>query len=128
MSTTKEIEIKKEKEKEIEIIKEEEKETEKEDKEIVTLVSNDEKKFELSKDLVLLSGTLKAMLTGHGSFREKQTGVIQLKNIRGEVLKYVVEYLKYKKKYQKSNKEIPQFDNPTEIALELLMAANFLEL
>ncbi|KAJ6246451.1 elongin-c [Anaeramoeba flamelloides] len=90
--STKEIKKEKEKEKEIEIIKEEEKEKEKEDKEIVTLVSNDEKKFELSKDLVLLSGTLKAMLTGHGSFREKQTGVIQLKNIRGEVLKYVVEY------------------------------------
>ncbi|KAJ3443442.1 elongin-c [Anaeramoeba flamelloides] len=116
------------KEKEIEIVKEEEREKEKEDQEIVTLVSNDEKKFELSKDLVLLSGTLKAMLTGHGSFREKQTGIIQLKNIRGEVLKYVVEYLKYKKKHQDSNKEIPQFHIPTEIALELLMAANFLEL
>ncbi|KAJ6251645.1 elongin-c [Anaeramoeba flamelloides] len=126
--STKEIKKEKEKEKEIEIIKEEEKEKEKEDQEIVTLVSNDEKKFELSKDLVLLSGTLKAMLTGHGSFREKQTGVIQLKNIRGEVLKYVVEYLKYKKQYQNSKKEIPQFDIPTEIALELLMAANFLEL
>ncbi|KAJ1034160.1 hypothetical protein NDA18_001026 [Ustilago nuda] len=50
---------------------------------------------------------------------------------RGEVLEKVIEYLHFKTKYgAAADLDIPDFKNriPPEIALELLMAADFLEL
>ncbi|PWN51432.1 hypothetical protein IE53DRAFT_386172 [Violaceomyces palustris] len=50
---------------------------------------------------------------------------------RGEVLEKVVEYLIYNTKYSQTSNDadIPDFQNriPPEIALELLMAADFLD-
>ena len=46
---------------------------------------------------------------------------------RSHVLQKVCMYFTYKVRYTNSSTEIPDFPIPPEIALELLMAANFLD-
>ena len=48
-------------------------------------------------------------------------------NSRSHVLQKVCMYFTYKVRYTNSSTEIPDFPIPPEIALELLMAANFLD-
>ena len=51
-----------------------------------------------------------------------------LGDISTRILEKVCSYFYYKKRYAKVvNEKIPDFDIPPEIALELLMAANFLD-
>lgn len=47
--------------------------------------------------------------------------------IRSHVLAKVCQYFTYKIRYTNSSTEIPEFPISREIALELLMAANFLD-
>ena len=60
-----------------------------------------------------------------GNFSEAQTGVCHLENISGIVLEKVVEYFYYNEKYRNSE-GVPDMDIPSELCLELLMAADFL--
>ena len=46
---------------------------------------------------------------------------------RSHVLAKVCQYFTYKVRYTNSSTEIPEFPISREIALELLMAANFLD-
>ena len=46
---------------------------------------------------------------------------------RSHVLSKVCQYFTYKVRYTNSSTEIPEFPISREIALELLMAANFLD-
>ena len=102
------------------------------DPEWVTLVSEDDFRFILDYRCAISSGTIKTMLsTGEGGgFAEAQSNTVSLQ-IRGEVLEKVIEYLMWKTKYSdaSSTVDIPDFQNriPPEIALELLMAADFLD-
>jgi transcription elongation factor B subunit 1 len=53
---------------------------------------------------------------------------VVLGDIGTRILEKVCSYFYYKKRYAKVvNEKIPEFDIPPEIALELLMAANFLD-
>ncbi|KAN0061608.1 elongin C [Thecaphora frezii] len=65
-----------------------------------------------------------------GGFAEAESHTAHLQ-IRGEVLEKIVEYLHWKTKYSaaENDLEVPDFQNriPPEIALELLMAADFLD-
>lgn len=90
----------------------------------VTLISGDGFKFVLEKDVALESGTLSKMLTGE--FEEATRGKVELGSIDGAVLEKVVEYLHYHAKY-KDIIDAPEFDVPTEMALELLVAADYLD-
>jgi len=47
--------------------------------------------------------------------------------LRSHVLQKVCMYFTYKVRYTNSSTEIPEFPIAPEIALELLMAANFLD-
>jgi transcription elongation factor B subunit 1 len=60
-----------------------------------------------------------------GNFSEAQTGVCHLENITGIVLEKVVEYFYYNEKYRNSE-GVPDMDIPSELCLELLMAADYL--
>ena len=63
-----------------------------------------------------------------GSFRETETKQVHLQEISGAVLEKVCQYFYYKLKYANtSSKNIPEFKVPPEMALELLMASNFLD-
>ena len=102
------------------------------DPEWVTLVSEDDFRFILDYRCAISSGTIKTMLSTSegGGFAEAQSNTVSLQ-IRGEVLEKVIEYLMWKTKYSdaSSTVDIPDFQNriPPEIALELLMAADFLD-
>lgn len=89
----------------------------------VKLISNDGFTFTISKQAASVSGTLKNMLSD--TFEEGMTNTIKLHDIDGSVLEKVVEYLYYNQKY-KDCVDVPEFSVPTEMALELLVAADFL--
>ena len=52
---------------------------------------------------------------------------MHFKEIPSHVLQKVCQYFIYKVRYTNSTTEIPEFPIAPEIALELLMAANFLD-
>lgn len=95
--------------------------------EYVTLISADGHEFKCPKKAALVSGTIKSMLSGPAEFAETETGEINFREISTPILEKVIEYFHYKLKYTNSTAEIPQFPIEPEIALELLMAANFLD-
>ncbi|KAK4934850.1 elongin C [Elasticomyces elasticus] len=65
------------------------------------------------------------MLDMQNNFSEAQTGVCHLENINGIVLEKVVEYFYYNEKHRNSE-GVPDMDIPSELCLELLMAADYL--
>ena len=61
-----------------------------------------------------------------GQFAESR-GEIRFPEISTQILEKVIQYMYYKLKYTNSTVRIPEFVIEPEIALELLMAANFLD-
>ncbi|KAI5118299.1 hypothetical protein M0805_003818 [Coniferiporia weirii] len=93
----------------------------------VKLVSVDGFSFVVRREVVMGSGTLKGMLDS--DFTESLSSTCKI-NDRGIVVEKILEYLMYKKLYEKANpKDIPDFQERIipEIALELLMAADYYE-
>ena len=63
-----------------------------------------------------------------GEFQETQTREVKLSSISGRALEKCCEYFYYKLKYANvPSKNIPAFHVPPELALELLVASNFLD-
>ncbi|XP_004585496.2 elongin-C-like [Ochotona princeps] len=94
----------------------------------VKLISSDGHEFIVKTEHALTSGTIKAMLSGPGQFAENEHDEISFREIASHVLsKKVSMYFTYKVHYTNSSTEIPEFPIATEIALELLMTANFLD-
>lgn len=92
--------------------------------EYITLVSSDGFEFIIRKKAAMVSGTLKNMLSS--TFRETEERKIKLQEMDGRLLGKVVEYLYYNLKYR-GDDDIPEFNIPTEMALELLVASDFLD-
>ncbi|KAI6173732.1 Elongin-C [Aphelenchoides besseyi] len=90
----------------------------------VKLISSDHHEFIIRRDLALTSNTIKAMLSGPVSFLFTTTYTL---NFISHVLRKVCHYFQYKVRYTNSATEIPEFAITPEVALELLMAANFLD-
>ncbi len=61
-----------------------------------------------------------------GNFSESVTGICHLENLNGMVLEKVVEYFYYNEKHRES-REVPDMEIPSELCLELLMAAEYLD-
>ncbi|XP_060880429.1 elongin-C-like [Metopolophium dirhodum] len=93
----------------------------------VKLISSDGHEFIVKREHALMSGTIKAMLSGPGQFAENETNEIHFREIPSHVLLNVCMYFTYKARYSNSSSEIPEFTIKPQIALELLMAANFLD-
>ncbi|KAK6463239.1 BTB/POZ protein [Scheffersomyces coipomensis] len=93
--------------------------------EYVTLVSADNHKFIILKEVASIS----SMLKSSQGFQEGETGKISL-DMDGDILECIVEYLYYHYKYkeQAETGDIPQFNIPTHLALELLVKADFLDI
>ncbi|QLL34772.1 hypothetical protein HG536_0H01470 [Torulaspora globosa] len=92
----------------------------------VRLISNDNTEIEISREAASISSTLKSML--EGPFKESD-GRIELPTFDSKVLQKVVEYLEYNLQYHDAAddiEDIPEFEIPTEMALELLLAADYL--
>lgn len=67
-----------------------------------------------------------------GEFSESSTGELRFGDISGHLLERVCAYLCYKAKHERASASssaaaIPEFEIKPEIALELLMAANYLD-
>ncbi|CAJ0954231.1 unnamed protein product, partial [Mesorhabditis belari] len=93
----------------------------------VKLVSSDGHEFYIKREHALISGTIKAMLSGPGAFQENEANEVNFREIPSHVLLKVCHYFAYKAKYTNSAAEIPEFNIEPDVALELLMAANFLD-
>ncbi|KAK3773811.1 hypothetical protein RRG08_011018 [Elysia crispata] len=93
----------------------------------VKLISSDGHEFIVRREHALTSGTIKAMLSGPGQFSEHENNEINFREIPSHVLQKVCMYFTYKVRYTNSSTEIPEFPIAPEIALELLMASNFLD-
>lgn len=96
-----------------------------EDAAYVKLISAEGLEIFLEKRVAIAgSETMKAML--EGQFRESEDNLIRFPDIAGHILEKVIRYLHYKVKYSKSTGRIPEFPIEPEIALELLVASNYL--
>lgn len=92
----------------------------------VKLVSAEGHEFFLDKEIAMASSkTIRTML--EGQFREAQDNIIRFPDIAGYVLERVVRYLHYKAQYSNSSARIPDFVIEPEVALELLIAAKYLD-
>merc|ERR1711998_535794 len=95
--------------------------------EVVKLISSDGYEYVIERDAAMVSGTIKNMLSSPGMFVES-SGEINFPEISGVVLEKVCQYFHYKLKFTNSTQaQIPEFLIEPEIALELLMAANYLD-
>jgi len=70
------------------------------------------------------SKTMQVML--EGNYRESENNVVRFPDISGPVLEKVIQYLYYLDKNKQLSGRLPEFHIEPEIALELLMASNFL--
>ena len=66
---------------------------------------------------------LRGML--ESNFRESQDNTVRFPEISAPILEKVIEYMYYKDKHEKTSGKIPQFDIEPEMALELMLAANY---
>ena len=71
-----------------------------------------------------VSGTLRTILAGPAA--EAAKGEVAL-DFPAPVLEKVVQYWHYKTKYSGSKSAIPEFSMPPELALQVLLAADYLE-
>ncbi|KAL1972961.1 hypothetical protein VTN31DRAFT_6503 [Thermomyces dupontii] len=94
--------------------------------EYITLVSSDGFEFILPRSCACVSGTIRRMLDPSSKFSEALTGRCVLENISGVVLEKVCEYFLYNEK-NKEQSNVPDMEIPSELCLELLMAADYLD-
>lgn len=95
-------------------------------KEYITLVSSDNFKFIILKNVASIS----SFLRNTEGFEEGRTGKIKLE-MDGDILECIVEYLYYHYKYKElvaEGRDIPEFNIPTHLALELLVQADYLDI
>ncbi|KAL7457232.1 hypothetical protein ACHAWC_008742 [Mediolabrus comicus] len=90
----------------------------------VKLVSAEGTEIFLEKRIALQVDTMRAML--EGNFRESEESTIRFPDISSSALEKVVRYLHYKDRHANSTARIPEFPIEPEEALELLVAASFL--
>ena len=67
------------------------------------------------------------MLSGPGQFHESETNEVKFKEIPSHIMLHLCLYFNYKMKYVNGSTEVPRFHISPDIALELLMAANFMD-
>ncbi|GAO49568.1 putative transcriptional elongation regulator Elc1/Elongin C [Saitoella complicata NRRL Y-17804] len=104
--------------------------TEDQDK-YVTLISSDGFSYVIKRSIAIAaSGTLKSMLGEDSRFRESSEGRVTLDTIDGRLLEKICEYMHFSDKWRHTSvtgEDVPEFDIPPEMALELLVAADFLD-
>ncbi|GMH76798.1 hypothetical protein TrVE_jg10321 [Triparma verrucosa] len=92
----------------------------------VKLVSAEGHEFFVTRKVAMVSGTIRAML--ESSMKEANEGVIPFPEISTAVLEKTIQYCHYKLRYTNSTSKIPEFKIEPDMALELLMSSNYLDL
>lgn len=80
--------------------------------------------FHVERKCAVVSGTIRAMLAGE--FREAG-GDISFPEISTPILERIVRYFHHKVKWSNSTAVPPEFAIEPQFALDLLMAANYLD-
>ena len=80
--------------------------------------------FHVERKCAVVAGTIRAMLAGE--FREA-SGEIRFPEISTPILERVIRYFHHKVKWSNSTSPPPEFPIEPEFALDLLMAANYLD-
>lgn len=91
---------------------------------IIKLKSAEGHEFFVDRRCAMVSGTIKAMLSGQ--FAENR-GEISFPEISAVILEKLIQYLYYKVRFTNSSQRIPDFPIEPEIAMELLLAAGYLD-
>ncbi|DAZ98070.1 TPA: hypothetical protein N0F65_001945, partial [Lagenidium giganteum] len=81
----------------------------------------------ISRKCAMVSGTIRAMLNAKNADPENGDEGIRFADLNAVVLEKVCQYMYYKTQYTDSTSRFPDFEIPPEMALELMMAANYLE-
>lgn len=90
----------------------------------VKLISAEGHVFHVERRCAVVSGTIRTMLSGE--FKESG-GEIRFPEISTAVLERVIQYFHHKVKFSNSTAPPPDFRIEPELALDLLMASNYLE-
>lgn len=92
----------------------------------VKLISAEGHEFYVERNVAMAgSGTIRNML--EGQFKESNENVVRFPDISGYILERVVRYMYYKAQHSQSTTRIPEFVIEPEIALELVIAARYLD-
>jgi S-phase kinase-associated protein 1 len=119
----------------------------------VTLISGDDQRFEdLSKSAVFLSELVSTSLSGDNKLNE-----VNIPNVKGEIMKYVIDYMKHHGKKIEDDKNkayvpetipkplkskimkdvcadewdaefVDQFDDKKQVLYDLILAANYMDI
>ncbi|MDI1486544.1 MAG: elongin C [Ramalina farinacea] len=92
----------------------------------VTLISNDGFEFIVQRDAACVAGTIRKMLDPQSRFVEAMTGRCHLSTLNAAILEKVIEYLYYNLKHRDA-KDVPDMEIPADMCLELLLAADYLD-
>eukprot|EP00793_Prasinoderma_coloniale_P000435 PRCOL_00005420-RA len=95
--------------------------------EAVKLISAEGFEFVVDRRAAMVSNAIKNMLSSDGLFQENQLGEIRFPEISTPILEKVCQYMYYKLRWTGSSEPTPEFKVDPEEALELCMAADFLE-
>ena len=93
----------------------------------VTLVSAEGFEYVVDYEAACVSNMIKNLMTSAGGFSELESNKIKFPEISGPILEKVCQYFYYKLRHTNSPGPLPEFKIEPEQALELLMAANFLD-
>ncbi|KAI7542314.1 hypothetical protein KC331_g8051 [Hortaea werneckii] len=91
----------------------------------VTLISNDGFSFVVQRSAATISPMVRKMLDPQSMFMEAKNNIVRFDNINGIVLEKVCEYFYYNER-NRDARDVPDMDFPTELCLEILMAADYL--
>ncbi|KLU89407.1 hypothetical protein MAPG_08378 [Magnaporthiopsis poae ATCC 64411] len=93
----------------------------------ITLISSDGFEFVVLREAAMASPTIKTMVNPQSQYKESIAARCLLEELSGVVLGKVVEYFHYWYRFQ-NDQDVPDMDVPTELCLEILMAADYLGL
>ncbi|GMI53969.1 hypothetical protein ScalyP_jg2461 [Parmales sp. scaly parma] len=92
----------------------------------VRLISAEGHVFHVNRKAACMANTIKTML--ESNFQESANNTITFQEISTPILEKTIQYCHYKVRYENSSAKIPEFVIEPEIALELLMCSNYLDL
>jgi len=92
---------------------------------VIILMSADGRRFIVNRKSAVNSGTIKGNL--HMIYNKPGPNETILNEINSRILYKVCEYFNYKEQYKTSTEVAPEFDPTADMALDILMAANFLD-
>jgi len=94
----------------------------------ITLISSQGVEFIVEYDLLRASGVLSHLFSSNeANFDEQRTRVVRLRQVPTSALRRIIEYCEYRRAHEHSNKAPPKFEIQGSEAIDLLMAANFLD-